>query len=593
MLTRGTQLNSVTAMKIPTISSDAPYSASQRAWLSGFFAGMHSQLLQSANTVVQTEARVVNILYGSQTGNAQSVANDAATAAKAHGLKPLVHSMDEITAAQLSVMATVLLITSTYGEGEMPDSAQMLWDEVAKLSETTWHTMHYAVFALGDTSYDLFCEAGKNWDNKLAELGALRLFDRVDCDVDYEEPAQAWLALVVPHISGTQQTAAVLDMSAPLEEKPQYHRKHPFPAALVVNRLLTAPHSSKETRHYEISIAGSGLHYEAGDALCVIPSNCPTLVTDIIAALACQGDEDEPVKGELMSLRDALSTHYEIKTPSKEFIEELAKRSGDQHLNGLVNATDKQALSDFLWGRDTLDLLRTYPICEFSAAEFLGLLKPLQHRAYSISSSSKVSPDTVHLTVASVRYHSGGRDHKGVCSTFLADLVTDSTKVKCFFLPNKVFRVPEDNTVPMIMVGPGTGIAPFRAFLQERQVRQATGKNWLFFGDRNADTDFIYQDELNAFKEQGVLTRLELAFSRDQEDKIYVQDKMREHGAELFAWLVEGGYFFVCGDAYRMAKDVDNALHQLIATHGNLSEQQALDYVNQLKKEKRYVRDVY
>jgi sulfite reductase (NADPH) flavoprotein alpha-component len=580
-------------MKIPTISSDAPYSASQRAWLSGFFAGMHSQLLQSANTVVQTEARVVNILYGSQTGNAQSVANDAATAAKAHGLKPLVHSMDEITAAQLSVMATVLLITSTYGEGEMPDSVQMLWDEVAKLSETTWYTMHYAVFALGDTSYDLFCEAGKNWDNKLAELGALRLFDRVDCDVDYEEPAQAWLALVVPHISGTQQTAAVLDMSAPLEEKPQYHRKHPFPAALVVNRLLTAPHSSKETRHYEISIAGSGLHYEAGDALCVIPSNCPTLVTDIIAALACQGDEDEPVKGELMSLRDALSTHYEIKTPSKEFIEELAKRSGDQHLNGLVNATDKQALSDFLWGRDTLDLLRTYPICEFSAAEFLGLLKPLQHRAYSISSSSKVSPDTVHLTVASVRYHSGGRDHKGVCSTFLADLVTDSTKVKCFFLPNKVFRVPEDNTVPMIMVGPGTGIAPFRAFLQERQARQAIGKNWLFFGDRNADTDFIYQDELNAFKEQGVLTRLELAFSRDQEDKIYVQDKMREHGAELFAWLVEGGYFFVCGDAYRMAKDVDNALHQLIATHGNLSEQQALDYVNQLKKEKRYVRDVY
>jgi sulfite reductase (NADPH) flavoprotein alpha-component len=294
-----------------------------------------------------------------------------------------------------------------------------------------------------------------------------------------------------------------------------------------------------------------------------------------------------------MSLRDALSTHYEIKTPSKEFIEELAKRSGDQRLNGLVNDADKQALSDFLWGRDTLDLLRTYPICEFSAAEFLGLLKPLQHRAYSISSSSKVTPDTVHLTVASVRYHSGGRDHKGVCSTFLADLVTDSTQVKCFFLPNKVFRVPEDNTVPMIMVGPGTGVAPFRAFLQERHARHATGKNWLFFGDRNADTDFIYQDELNAFKVQGLLTRLDLAFSRDQEDKIYVQDKMLEHGAELFAWIEEGGYFFVCGDAYRMAKDVDKALHQLVATHGKLTEHQALDYVNQLKKEKRYVRDVY
>jgi len=274
-------------------------------------------------------------------------------------------------------------------------------------------------------------------------------------------------------------------------------------------------------------------------------------------------------------------------------VQEIATRSGNQELNGLLSTGEKEALSNYLWGRDTLDLLLQNPLCEFAAAEFIALLKPLQHRAYSISSSGKMHADTVHLTVASVRYDSFDRQHKGVCSTFLADLVDAETEVRCFFTPNKVFRVPDDNSLPMIMVGPGTGVAPFRAFLQERQYRKATGKNWLFFGDRNAATDFIYRDELEAMQADGVLTRLDLAFSRDQAEKIYVQDKMREHGAELFAWLEQGGYFFVCGDAYYMAKDVDKALLDVIAEHGKLTEAQAVDYVNQLKKHKRYVRDVY
>jgi sulfite reductase (NADPH) flavoprotein alpha-component len=362
---------------------------------------------------------------------------------------------------------------------------------------------------------------------------------------------------------------------------------------MLVNRLVTAPSSSKETRHYEISIAGSGMSYEAGDALCVVPTNCPALVKDILQAIGCNGDEDEPVNGEFTSLYEALRSQFEIKTPSKELVEEIASRSGNKELNAILESGDKDKLADYLWGRDTLDLLRQNPGCEFSAAEFIALLKPLQHRAYSISSSGKKYPDTVHLTVASVRYESFGRQHKGVCSTFLADLVDENTEVRCFFTPNKVFRVPDDNSLPMIMVGPGTGLAPFRAFLQEREYRGATGKNWLFFGDRNAETDFMYRGEIETMQAKGLLTRLDLAFSRDQAEKIYVQDRMREHGAELFAWLEEGGYFFVCGDAYRMAKDVDKALHDVIAEHGKLSEQQAVDYVNQLKKDKRYVRDVY
>jgi sulfite reductase (NADPH) flavoprotein alpha-component len=476
-------------------------------------------------------------------------------------------------------METLLIVTSTYGEGEMPDNAQVLWSAVKADSMAKLENLQFAVLALGDTSYDLFCQAGIDWDNRLAELGAARLQTRVDCDVEYEEPAEEWMHSVIPALAGSDATTAIVSDDS--DEKSQYNRKNPFPAKLLVNRLLTAENSSKETRHYEISIAGSDLNYEAGDALCILPTNCPELVQDILKELYFFGDE----------LENKLLNQFEIKTPSKELLQEIALRSGNQELNNALN--DKDALSKYLWGRDILDLLRQNQNLEFTIDEFFGLLKPLQHRAYSISSSGKANPETVHLTVASVRYDAFERSHKGVCSTFLADLTDETTEIRCFFTPNKVFRVPDNNDLPMIMVGPGTGIAPFRAFLQERETRGAKGKNWLFFGDRNAATDFIYRDELEQMGNSGLLNRLDLAFSRDQEEKIYVQDKMREHGAELFAWLEQGGYFFVCGDAYHMAKDVDKALHDVIATHGNKTEQQAIDYVNQLKKDKRYVRDVY
>lgn len=579
-------------MKAPYIPKNAPYSDTQRAWLSGFFAGMHSHMLQSANSLDTANARIINILYGTQTGNSESVANDAAAVAKTHGLVPVVKSMDDVTLEQLASMEYVVVITSTYGEGEMPDNAQILWDAVSANDAPRMEQMKYSVLALGDTSYDKFCQAGIDWDHRLEDLGATRLFERIDCDVEFEEPAENWISEVIPMMADGANTTAILDTTA-APEKPAYNRKNPFPAKLLVNRLLTAENSSKETRHYEISIAGSGLSYEAGDALCVFPTNCPDLVAGIIKAIGCTGDEDEPVNGELMSLSEALRTHFEIRTPNKELLKEIALRSGDQELNSLLESDDKDALSDYLWGKDTLDILQQFPDIEFSAAEFLALLKPLQHRAYSISSSGSMYPDSVHLTVASVRYKTNGREHKGVCSTYLADLADSEHPVPVFFTPNKVFRVPDDDSLPMIMVGPGTGVAPFRAFLQEREYRKAKGKNWLFFGDRNAATDFIYKDELEAMQDKGILTRLDLAFSRDQEEKIYVQDRMREHGAELFAWLEQGGYFFVCGDAYRMAKDVDKALFEIIAEHGKMSVIEAAGYVNKLKKEKRYVRDVY
>ena len=578
-------------MKSPFIPHNAPYSDSQRAWISGFFAGMHSHMVHNAGSTSTANARTLHILYGSQTGNSESLANDAAARAKSHGLAAIVKSMDEINITHLAQMPYLLIITSTYGEGAMPDNAELLWQAANTDAAPRLDNINYSILALGDTSYDQFCQAGIDWDNRLEALGAKRIFDRVDCDVDFEAPAEKWLSEVIPLMAEGAATVSVLDTES-RSAKSAYNRKNPFPAKLLTNRIITALNSSKETRHYEISIEGSGLSYEAGDALCVIPSNCPDLVSAILKALNCTGEEDEPVNGELMKLSEALLTRFEIKLPGKELIEEIAKRSGDKELNGLISG-DKEKLSSYLWGRDILDLLLQFPGIEISAAEFLRLLKPLQHRAYSISSSGKKHPDSVHLTVASVRYEAHGRQHKGVCSTYLADLVNAETEVKVFFTPNNHFRVPSDDNLPMIMVGPGTGIAPFRAFLQERDFRKASGKNWLFFGDRNAATDFIYQDEIESMLASGLLTKLDLAFSRDQSEKVYVQDRMRENGAELFLWLEQGGYFFVCGDAYRMAKDVDQALHDIIRTHGNKTVLEAVEYVNQLKQEKRYVRDVY
>ena len=578
-------------MKTLNIPNNAPYSTTQQAWLNGFFAGMHRHILQHSEAEPLNDVRILNILYGTQTGTSESVADDAAAIAKTKGLKPIVQSMDEVEVNELVTMKYLLIITSTYGEGEMPDNAQLLWDALHTADAPRFENTQYSVLALGDTSYDLFCQAGIDWDNRLQVLGAKRLYNRVDCDVDYETPAENWMNAVLPLMADGLD--AVVETATNVEKKSQYSRKNPFPATMTLNKLVTSEDSSKEIRHYEISIKGSGLRYEAGDAVCVIPINCLALVAGILREIGCHGDEIVLVQEKSIRLSKALRLYFEIKLPSKELLAEIARQASNQTLQDILSSNDNDKLKDYLWGRDSLDLLHQSPEIKFSAAEFIALLKPLQHRAYSIASSGKMYPDNVHLTVASVRYEAQGRVHKGVCSTYLADIVNESTDVKIFFTPNKNFRVPENNALSIIMVGPGTGIAPFRAFLQERHFRKATGKNWLFFGDRNVETDFIYQDELEDLQKKGVLNRLSLAFSRDQKEKIYVQDRMREQGAELFAWLEQGGYFFVCGDAYRMAKDVDKALHEVIIKQGRKSSDEAIAYVNQLKKEKRYVRDVY
>jgi sulfite reductase (NADPH) flavoprotein alpha-component len=384
--------------------------------------------------------------------------------------------------------------------------------------------------------------------------------------------------------------AAVAKVPVAVEEG--YSKKNPFLAALITNRKLTADASAKETRHFEISLAGSGLSYEVGDALGVMPTNCPTLVEDILRALNCDGEEAVPAPdGGEVSLRTALLRHYEITKIPAQLLKVIAERSSDKTLAELMIPEAKDALGHYLWGREIIDLLVDFASVSYTPAEFVSHLRKLQPRLYSISSSLHAFPDQVHLTVAAVRYDSFGRKRKGVCSTFLADRTAGTVPV--FVHVSKGFRLPSSGDVPIIMVGPGTGIAPFRAFLHDRRARGAKGKNWLFFGDQKASTDFLYREELDGMLADGHLTRLDTAFSRDQEAKIYVQQRMVENAAELWAWLQEGAYFYVCGDAQRMAKDVDAALHKMAETAGGLSADDAAAYVQKLKSEKRYMRDVY
>lgn len=585
-------------MKIPYIPEDAPFNGDQKYWLAGFLAGLHSRLLvledkqQPAAGTGAAATTQLHILYGSQTGNAEALAQTAAKAARAKGLVPVVQALGDVDLDVFATMRHVLIVTSTYGEGEMPDNAQLFWDAISASTAPRLEQMHFAVLAIGDTGYDGFCQAGKFIDMRLEQLGAKRVVDRIDCDIDYEEPSSEWLNSSMPQFAASAGSSGTVLESAPEAPViPGSNKSNPYAAALITNKRLSGEQSAKDIRHFEFDLSDSGLKYEAGDALGVIPVNEPSLVSLLLTQL--NADYQTPVPGFDRSLGDLLTYQFEISEPSRKLIEWVGQNTTNQELRHVLQHDDKDALGVWLWGKDTLDLLQLELTRTLAVPEFVALLRPLQHRAYSISSSSKAHPDQVHLTVASVRYHSGGRNRGGVCSTYLAERVRRGEKPAIFISPNKSFRVPANSSAPLIMVGPGTGIAPFRAFLQERQATGAQGKNWLFFGDQHQEHDFIYQDELLAWRDNGLLTRLDLAFSRDQEKKIYVQTRMLEQGAELYAWLQEGAYFYVCGDASRMAKDVDNALYEVVRQYGGLSTERAADYVDQLKKEKRYLRDVY
>jgi sulfite reductase (NADPH) flavoprotein alpha-component len=568
----------------PVLPKGLPINNKQKHWIGGLLSGLHIQVA-SMGGLASNSGKPITIIYGTQTGNSEAMAEEAASAAKKYGMAPKVLDMGDIDLVDLAQQERILVVTSTYGEGEMPDNAHVIWEEITSDGAPNFDKTFFSVLALGDTSYDQFCESGIQWDKRLEALGATRVADRIDCDVDYETPGMAWIETVMPIITekGSQETIS-LNGTSSKSTKPKFDKKNPLEAELITKRILSSDQSSKEIVHFEFSLGDSGENYLAGDALNIVPENRPDLIQEILDLFDTKPDEETMKR---------LRYDLEIRTPSKELVELVGTKTKDEEMRRMVENNDKEAIEDFLWGLDSYQLIKSYGIENIAFYDFLNTCKPLSPRAYSISSSIKKHEGEVHLTIGSVRYSRDNRHQNGVTSTFLADLAKVGETVKCYFSPNKQFKIPQDGNKPIIMVGPGTGIAPFRAFLEEREATDAKGENWLFFGDRNKEHDFIYQEEVEAMQATGLLTKVDLAFSRDQDKKIYVQDKMIENGEELFTWLEKGGYFFICGDAYRMAKDVDKALHTVIEKHGKMTYDKASDYVKKLKKEKRYVRDVY
>lgn len=579
------------------IPKDAPFSKEQRSWLDGFLTGLNSQRFLAGtegNAKSPLAVSTMNILYGTQTGNTEELANDAALIATDRGFKPKIQELDSIDIDALASMEQALIVVSTYGEGEMPDNANIFWESLSASTAPRLDKLNYAVLALGDTSYEDFCQAGKDIDMRLEQLGASRIAERIDCDVDYEDVAAEWLDKAIPLPDHKVESDCIVDNKRDNSGKSKisevkWNRKNPYSSVLIENRLLSQQGSAKEIRHIVFDIAKSGIKYEAGDALGVMPSNSPDLVKKLLNRIEAAAEKE--VEGHDQSLQYLLTNQFEISSPSREFIHKLAAKIDCEELSQAI--IEKKNLEDFLWGKDILDLLSLDPNFKIEVGEFLSWLKPLQHRAYSISSSPKLFPNEIHLTVSAVRWDYNQRLHKGVASTFLADLLSSGDSAGIFLSTNKNFRPPADPTVPMIMVGPGTGVAPFRAFLQERQATGASGKNWLFFGDQHKKYDFLYKDELTDMQNSGLLDRLDVAFSRDQANKIYVQNKMMDEGKAIYDYMENGGHFYVCGDASKMAKDVDQALHEVVGLHGGLSNDKAIDYVKNLKREKRYLRDVY
>lgn len=573
-------------IKIP---DDAPFTPEQRVWLGDFLA----KLISNAPAAEASGPAVpVTVLFGSQTGTAEGLAKKLFKTLKKGNFEPEVHDIGGYDFSRLPNEKNLLVITSTYGDGEPPDSALDFHSKLMSDSAPRLDGVSFSVLALGDTSYPDFCKCGVEFDTRFEALGGKRLFKRIDSDVDVDGPYAEWsagaLAVLAPAASVVASNGAA--QAEPAETG--FSKKNPFPSPVVQNFNLNGP-GDKQTNHIALSLEGSELQYEVGDALGVYPVNNPAVVDELIAALPFKaGNVPMPDGGEA-PLRDALIHSYDIGTINKSLIQKWQQRSGSPFLRSLVEADDKKAWEDFCWGRDLIDLVIDYPADFTDGEDFVSILKKLQPRLYSIASSPRAHPGEVHLCVGIVRYNSYGRQRGGICSTFLSDRVSDGVKPGVFVHSNNAFRLPAKGETPVIMVGPGTGIAPFRAFLEDRKATGAAGKNWLFFGNPYRKTDFLYEDELTAFVKDGTLARLDLAWSRDQKQKVYVQNVMNDQGAELWAWLQEGAAFYVCGDASRMAKDVDKALHDVIEKHGKMSAEDAVAYVSQMKKDKRYLRDVY
>lgn len=569
----------------------------QKIWLSGYLAaGTDSgsgaaQEIEAEETAVKT--RHVTLLYGSHTGNCQALAEDFSGRLKENGLQVSVEDMDRYKPKSLKKEEDLLIITSTHGDGDPPDNALSFYEFLYSRRAPKLDGVRYSVLALGDSSYEYFCQTGKDFDKRLEELGAERFVERVDCDLDYEEEAEDWINKVVHSLETAAEEKKGKTAPSPQAAGPVYTKKNPFSAEVLENINLNGRGSNKETRHLELDLEDSSLEYEPGDSLGIYPINEEKLVDQLITLM--QWDPELSVTlnkdGEVRALREALLSHFEITVLTKPLIEKLEPFTSNEKLQEIL--ASKETLQTYIEGRDLLDLLADFGPWELGAEELIQQLRKIPPRLYSIASSRKANPDEVHLTIGTVRYESHGRHRLGVCSGQCAERMEPGGNVSVFVQKNSNFKLPEDGSAPVIMVGAGTGIAPYRAFLEEREELGAEGNTWLFFGEQHFTTDFLYQTEWQRWLKDGVLSRMDVAFSRDNEEKVYVQHRMTERSRELFEWLEAGAYLYVCGDEKHMAKDVHQALVSIVQRESGRSLEEAEAYVADLRQQKRYQRDVY
>lgn len=546
-----------------------------------------------------TEPLDVHVLYGTETGNAEEIAETFETKLKSQNLNVHLWDMDDFPRDSLPEVEHLFIICSTQGVGEPPINALDLYDYLHGDDAPQLDQVNFAVLALGDQDFPDFCQAGKDFDHILGQLGANRVADRVDCDFDYEETAEQWitnmLELLTQAPSNTNEETPSVENEDVTIEEPQapYSKSNPFQAEVLKNTILTQPEASREVRHLEISLEGYREAYEPGDSLVVIPQNDPVLVNQLIDAL--NWDAETPIQmndsDSMRSLKEALTHDFEIAKLTPVLMKNAAELLGNPMLN--ANIQKSEWVQNYIYGKDVIDLIRDFTPVALEPNMLPQLLRKLPPREYSIASSNKINPNSVHITVRVVKYEAHRRERFGVCSVQLADRTSVGDKLPVYLKKNPNFKFPYDTETPVIMIGAGTGIAPYRAYLQERAYLNLKGEQWLIFGNQNYHHDFLYKDDLEQWLEEGVLSKLDLAFSRETENKIYVQHRIEENSAEFYKWIQAGATIYLCGNKDEMASGVHESLIKVLIKEGNMDETEAEAYLTEMIKNQRYQRDVY
>ncbi|WP_411843096.1 assimilatory sulfite reductase (NADPH) flavoprotein subunit [Salinicoccus sp. HZC-1] len=588
---------------LPTLTPE------QKIWFSGYLtanqqsetkAGIDAPSREVAEYLLNTEnpskTREITILYGSETGNAQSLAETLEGKLKENDFTVKLSCMENFKPKDLKKVQDLFIISATHGEGEPPDNAVTFHEFIYGRKAPKLSDLRYSVLALGDQSYEFFCQTGKDFDERLEALGGERLSPRVDCDLDFDEPAEKWMEGILNSLAGPAESVSAPSAdtgSAQSSNTQKYSRTNPYKAEVLENINLNGRGSNKEVRHIELSLEDFGESFEPGDCLGVFPENDARIVDQLLETLGWNPETDVGINadGETLPLAEALTSRFEITKLTKPLLIKAAEIFGNDALKEKVN--EEGWIQSYIEGRDLIDLVGDFPAADLQPEILLQTLRKLPAREYSIASSYKANPDEVHLTVGAVRYNAHDRDRSGVCSVQFAERIKPGDTVPVYVKKNPNFKFPFNEDTPVIMIGPGTGVAPFRSYIEEREELELEGKTWLFFGEQHFTTDFLYQTEWQSWLKDGVLSRLDLAFSRDTDEKIYVQHRIEQNSKEFYQWLNDGAALYVCGDEKNMAKDVHYAIRTVLEKEGGLSEEDAESYLKQMKKDKRYQRDVY